>query len=86
MQRKSRISPVALPVIVVSGLLVLSSSSWADDAAKQNENEPLCSLKTLKGRYLYADKGTVLPPAFGVTGPAVGANAGFHLFNGDVIS
>ena len=79
MKRKSafRISTVAVPMMIVCGLLVVGSSAWADDG------EPLCTLKTLKGRYLFADKGTILPPAFGVTGPTPGANAGFSLFNGD---
>ena len=70
-------------MMVVCGLLVVGSSAWAQNGVKANENEPLCSLKTLKGRYLFADKGTILPPAFGVTGPTPGADAGFYLFNGD---
>jgi hypothetical protein len=45
--------------------------------------KPMCTLATLKGRYLFATYGTVLPPAFGVTEPTPGASAGFHLFNGD---
>ena len=79
MQRKSvsRISMVATPMMIVCGLLAASSPAWADDGVG-----PPCSLKTLKGRYLFAEKGTILPPAFGVTGPTVGADAGFHLFNG----
>ena len=85
MQRKSvsRISMVATPMMIVCGLLVASSSAWADDGVEGEKNEPSCTLKTLKGRYLVADKGTILPPAFGVTAPTPGANAGFHLFNGD---
>jgi hypothetical protein len=81
MQRKSvsRISMVATPMMIVCVLLVAGSSAWADDGVQG----PPCTLKTLKGRYLVADKGTILPPAFGVTGPTPGANAGFHLFNGD---
>ena len=84
MKRKSafRISMVATPMMIVCGLLVAGSSAWADDGV-EGKNEPPCTLKTLKGRYLVADKGTILPPAFGVTGPTPGANAGFHLFNGD---
>ncbi|MCE7989352.1 MAG: hypothetical protein DYG89_50000 [Caldilinea sp. CFX5] len=42
-----------------------------------------CALDTLKGRYLFATYGTILPPAFGVTEPTEGASAGFHTFNGD---
>jgi hypothetical protein len=37
----------------------------------------------LKGRYIFADAGTILPPAFGVNTPTLGADAGFEEFNGD---
>src|SRR5947209_517295 len=78
-----RISTLATPMVIVCGLLVAGSSAWADDGVPGQENQPPCTLKTLKGRYLSADKGTILPPAFGVTAPTPGANAGFQLFNGD---
>ena len=83
MQTKSvsRISMVATPIMIVCGLLVSGFPAWADDSAK--DSAPPCTLKTLKGRYLFAEKGTILPPAFGVTVPTIGADAGFHLFNGD---
>lgn len=42
-----------------------------------------CTLSTLKGRYLFAHSGTLLPPAFGVSEPTPGADAGIHIFNGD---
>lgn len=42
-----------------------------------------CTLATLKGRYLFAHSGTILPPAFGVTEPTPGADAGIHIYNGD---
>jgi hypothetical protein len=42
-----------------------------------------CSLSTLKGRYLFAHSGTILPPAFGVSEATPGADAGIHTFNGD---
>jgi hypothetical protein len=45
--------------------------------------EPKCSLKTLKGRYLFASPGTLLPPAFGITEPTPSDAVGFHFFNGD---
>src|SRR2546423_380597 len=81
MERKSVFKMPAMPttIMIVCGLLVAGSSAWADDGVEG----PPCTLKTLKGRYLVADKGTILPPAFGVTAPTPGANAGFHLFNGD---
>jgi hypothetical protein len=45
--------------------------------------EPTCTLKTLKGRYLFSLTGPLLPPAFGVLTPTPSAAAGFHIFNGD---
>jgi hypothetical protein len=49
------------------------------DATKQEE----CTLATLKGRYLFATSGPLIPPAFGVTEQTPAASAGFHIFNGD---
>lgn len=51
--------------------------------AEEKDRAPRCTLATLKGRYLFAYSGTILPPAFGVTEPTPGAAAGFHIFNGD---
>src|SRR5712671_914603 len=79
MKSVSRISMMPTRIMIVCGLLVAGSSAWADDGVEG----PPCTLKTLKGRYLVADKGTIFPPAFGVTAPSFGTNAGFHLFNGD---
>jgi len=45
--------------------------------------EPTCTLKTMKGRYLFAQRSTLLPPAFGVTEPTPATAAGIQLFNGD---
>src|SRR6059036_723585 len=72
-----------LPMAAVLLTAALASPAVADDGAEGKENVPTCTLKTLKGRYLFADKGTILPPAFGVTAPTPGSDAGFHLFNGD---
>jgi len=72
-----------MPVAAVLFAAALAGPALADDGVTGKENEPPCTLKTLKGRYLVADKGTILPPAFGVTAPVPGANAGFHLFNGN---
>jgi len=52
-------------------------------SAQEKDHVPTCSLATLKGRYLFAASGTILPPAFGVTEPTPGADAGYHIFNGD---
>lgn len=52
--------------------------------AAEKEHEPTCTLETLKGRYLFANSGMLLPPSFGVTEPTSAANAaGFFLFHGD---
>lgn len=58
----------------------VSAASASDGAAAQPAT---CTLATLKGRYLFAHSGTILPPAFGVTEPTPGADAGIHTFNGD---
>jgi hypothetical protein len=65
-------------VLIGVGLITVQQGYAAD-----NGNAPICTLKTLKGRYLFADSGPILPPAFGVTAPTPGADAGFHIFNGD---
>jgi len=51
--------------------------------AEEKTHAPTCTLATLKGRYLFATSGTIVPPAFGVTEPVPGASAGFNIFNGD---
>lgn len=51
--------------------------------AAEAANGESCTLATLKGRYLFATNGTLLPPAFNITEPTPGASAGFHIFNGD---
>jgi hypothetical protein len=55
----------------------------AQGYAGENDGTTQCSLKTLKGRYLFAGPGTAFPPAFGVKEVSVSNAAGFHIFNGD---
>ena len=55
----------------------------AQGYAGDNDGATQCSLKTLKGRYLFAGPGTAFPPAFGVKEVSVSNAAGFHIFNGD---
>ena len=73
-------------VMVMMGLVACQpirpvNAANASDIETANQDE--CTLATLKGRYLFAHSGTFLPPAFGVTEPTPGADAGFHIFNGD---
>ena len=49
--------------------------------AEEKEHEPTCTLKTLKGRYLFGGISTLLPPL--APQPSLLAVAGYHIFNGD---
>ena len=51
--------------------------------AYAGKKEEKCTLATLNGQYLFAESGTLFPPAFGVTKQSIGNSAGFHIFNGD---
>lgn len=62
---------------------LMSSSSVQALNPSAGDKAPTCTLATLKGRYLFATYGTILPPAFGVKEPTPGASVGFHIFNGD---
>ena len=80
----SRLLRRTIPLAIATGLvaiagLTLSSTLTASDRDRQAE----CNLGTLRGRYLFANAGTALPPAFGLTVPTPAADAGFHIFNGD---
>jgi hypothetical protein len=75
MKRVGLWAAIGIGIFITVGLLTVEPGY-----AEEKE----CTLKTLKGRYLFAGSGTILPPAFGlVTGSALGADAGFHIFNGD---
>jgi hypothetical protein len=65
---------MGLGVLVGVGLLTVEQG-YADDATK-------CTLATLKGRYLFAATGTLLPSAAGEE-PTLVSVAGYHIFNGD---
>ena len=61
----------------------MSPTAVAQTKLDEKDSKPTCTLETLKGRYLFAHSGTILPPAFGVTEPTPGADVGYHIFNGD---
>jgi hypothetical protein len=69
---------IGIGLFITVGLITVKQGN-----AGEKEHAPTCTLATLKGRYLFADSGPILPPAFGVTESTPGANAGFHIFNGD---
>jgi hypothetical protein len=64
---------IALGVVVSIGV----EQGYAGERAEK------CTLATLNGQYLFAESGTLFPPAFGVTKQSTGNSAGFHIFNGD---
>jgi hypothetical protein len=69
---------LGIGVLVSVGFLT-AAQAFADD----NDGATRCTVKTLKGRYLFAGSGTALPPAFGVTEPSLTTSAGYHIFRGD---
>jgi hypothetical protein len=69
---------IGIGVLASMGLLFVAQGYAGDD-----DGATQCSLKTLKGRYLFAGSGVAFPPAFGVTEVSVSNAAGFHIFNGD---
>ena len=78
MKRVGLWAAIGIGIFITVGLLTVEPGY-----AEEKENEPTCTLKTLKGRYLFALHGTLLPPAFGVTEPTPSDAAGFVIFNGD---
>ena len=69
--------------IGIGRIVTLGFLTVAQGAVQDKDHAQTCSLATLKGRYLFAASGTILPPAFGVTAPTPGADAGYHILNGD---
>ena len=83
-QPEHRSTRRAIPVALAAALAAIVGLSLSGTLAASNDDAPRgCTLATLKGRYLFADAGTLAPPAFGVTQPTPAADAGFHIFNGD---
>jgi hypothetical protein len=76
--RRMELCAIGIGVLVSTGLLT-AGQGYADE----NDRTTKCTLATLKGRYLFAGTGTLLPPAFGVKEPSVSTSAGYHIFNGD---
>jgi hypothetical protein len=76
--KRAGLTAIGIGVLVSMGLLTVKPG-YADE----NDRVTKCTLATLKGRYLFAGTGTLLPPAFGVTEPSLSSAAGYHIFNGD---
>jgi hypothetical protein len=76
--KRVRLCAIGIGVLASVGLLTV-----AQGFADENDGATKCTVKTLKGRYLFAAPAMLFPPAFGVTETSVGNAAGFHIFNGD---
>ncbi len=72
-----RLVPVSISIALLIGAGFLIEPAYAGDSAKK------CTLATLRGQYLNYASGTVFPPAFGVSEPAVSEVAGYSIYNGD---
>jgi hypothetical protein len=72
------------PLAIKIGLMICVGIGAVEQGyADENDGATRCTVKTLKGRYLFAGSGTLFPPAFGVTETSVDSAAGYPIFNGD---
>ena len=74
---------LTVAVLLGLGMMQPVASTVRAHSVDAGDKATSCILATLKGRYLFATYGTILPPAFGVKEPTPGASVGFHIFNGD---
>lgn len=83
-QGRIRSLAIAAGLIAIAGLSLPVTLNAADEQESDwHDNHRGCTLATLQGRYLFAESGVLLPPAFGVAVPTQAADAGMHIFNGD---
>ena len=73
---------IGLWALGIGALVSVGPFAVKQGYAGDNDGTTKCTTATLKGRYLFAGTGTILPPAFGVTEMSVGAAAGYHIFDG----
>jgi len=78
MKRVGLWAAIGIGICITVGLLTVEQGY-----AEEKEQKPTCTLKTLKGRYLFSEPAMLVPPAFGITEPTPANAAGFHIFNGD---
>ena len=65
------------------GAALLLSAGFLIGPAYAGDDVGKCSLATPRGQYVSSATGTVFPPAFGVTEPAVSDAAAYVIFYGD---
>jgi len=82
--RRMRRVANAAGIVAIAGLSLSSALAASNEQEQQEpDRHQVCTLGTLKGRYLFAASGVLLPPAFGVTVPTPAADAGLRILNGD---
>jgi hypothetical protein len=82
-QRRIRPLAIAAGLIAIAGLGIPALGAANQQESQWPDNHKGCTLATLQGRYLFAESGVLLPPAFRVAVPTQAADAGIHIFNGD---
>src|SRR5260370_1320368 len=84
LQRRMKHLAIAAGLVAIAGLSLPGTLTASNEQELQeSDGHPGCTLATLQGRYLFAESGVLLPPAFGVAAPTQAADAGIHIFNGD---
>ena len=82
--RRMRRVANAAGIVAIAGLSLSSALAASNEEELQEpDGHRVCTLATLRGRYLFAASGVLLPPAFGVTMPTQAADAGLRILNGD---
>jgi hypothetical protein len=76
MKRVGLWAAIGIGLFMTVGLLIVQHGY-----TEEKDDAPTCTLKTLKGRYLFGGIATLLPPA--IPEQSLLAVAGYHIFNGD---
>src|SRR5262245_29419815 len=63
-ERRTNMQRVSLWMIAIGLFLSVGFLTVEPGYTEEKEHEPTCTLKTLKGRYLFSQPGTALPPFF----------------------
>jgi hypothetical protein len=79
--RRTNMKRVSLWMIGIGPCITVGLITVQQGYAGEEDDGPTCTLKTLKGRYLFGSIATLLPPA--VPEQSLLAVAGYHIFNGD---
>lgn len=83
-QLRNKSFAIAATLVAVAGLSFSNPLAASNEQESHGSDHPReCNLATLEGRYLFAESGVLLPPAFGVAAPTQAADAGIHIFNGN---